>query len=177
MYDSNPEYGFCSLDVVSMFDNLSMDAVRFVLTKMNLCVENQSVVSIRRLMDLITIDSDIFDTFKYRSPTIPPSTPEYYHQRKGIFMGGNTSSIYADIFMNYSVVQMKGDLERLGVKIVRKYVDDFLLYLPKVNFSAVLELFKSNTALDFTIEEPVDGCIPYLDFLVKDQNGILTTQW
>lgn len=160
-----------------MFDNLSMDFVKNVISSMNLCVENNCVISLKRLLDLINLDSNLFDLFHYKSPTFPPSPPRYYHQRKGIFMGGNTSSIYADLYMNYCVVQMKKELAELDVKIVRKYVDDFLLYLPKRNFEAVLELFKAKTSLDFTLEAPIDGHLPYLDVLIKDRNGILTTQW
>lgn len=37
IYNSNPDYGFCSLDVVSMFDNLSMPVhmKEFVMSEIN----------------------------------------------------------------------------------------------------------------------------------------------
>lgn len=177
VYRGDPEYGFCSLDVVSMFDRLSMDLVKKAIFLLDMRIGKECVVSRSRLLELVDVDAKILNVFRYVSPTIPSSPATYVHQCKGIFMGGNTSTAYADIYMSVCVSHMQAELESLGVLLLRKYVDDFLLYLPKRNFAAVLELFQRVTQLDFTIEEPVNGRLPYLDVMLNDVAGELTTTW
>lgn len=176
-YRGDSEYGFCSFDVVSMFDNLSMELVKGVISQLDMRVDEDVMVSSTRLLALVDADADIFDAFRYTSPSVPSSPAQFIHQRKGIFMGGNTSTCYADLYMSHCVARMRKELKSLGVLLVRKYVDDFLLYMPKRNFLAALELFQSVTKLAFTIEEPIDGRLPYLDVMLVDKDGQLATTW
>lgn len=177
VHRADSEYGFCSLDVVSMFDRLSMDLVKQVIRELDMRVDDDCLVSRVRLLNLVDVDSQVLDAFRYVRPTVPPSPAKFFHQRQGIFMGGNTSSAYADLYMSVCVARMQADLASLGVLLLRKYVDDFLLYLPKQNFGAVLALFQRVTQLEFTIEEPVEGQLPYLDVMLKDVDGQLFTTW
>lgn len=43
-------------------------------------------------------------------------------------MGGNTSNLYADIYLIYCLTPISTKLKALGVLMVRKYVDDLLIY-------------------------------------------------
>lgn len=92
-------------------------------------------------------------------------------------MGGNTSTIYADIYISYKLSLIRGRLERLGVRLMGKYVDDFILYMPRKNALKVLALLTSITGLQFTVEYPnYKEELPYLDLLVATNNQ-LTTPW
>lgn len=92
-------------------------------------------------------------------------------------MGRNTSSLYADLYLSFYIAYCRADLMSLGVVFIRKYVDDFLLYMPKANFHMVPGLLKKATGLDYTIEEPVEGVLAYLDLLIRDVDGCLRTSW
>lgn len=176
IYNSNPSYGFCSIDVVSMFDAISMPKVLHILSQLGMNFKD-GIININMLLDLVKLDCNLLDYFKYVSPTSPASLPRYICQRQGIFMGGNTSTLYADLFMSFYIAKMKFRLNNLGVLLIRKYVDDLLLYMPKVNFPKVVALFHEVTGLDYTLETPVNGCLPYLDLMILDLNGKLSTTW
>lgn len=93
-------------------------------------------------------------------------------------MGGNTSTIYADIFISYKLSLIRGKLEKLGVRLIKKYVDDFIMYMPRKNVSKVLGLLRSITGLQFTVEYPnCKGELPYLDLMVVNNSGQLITRW
>lgn len=90
-------------------------------------------------------------------------------------MGGNTSTIYADLYMSYCISRVKDQLDALEVKLMRKYVDDFLFYLPKAN--RVLSLMERATKLKFTIELPVNGVLPFLDLQLVEVDNELRLRW
>lgn len=102
----------------------------------------------------------------------------YFRQKKGVPMGGNTSNIYADMYMSYRISLIRSKLKGLGVFLIRKYVDDFLLYLPRANIKRVLKLLEQGTRLAYTVECPnAKGELAYLDLLIVDFGQKLTTRW
>lgn len=60
-------------------------------------------------------------------------------------MGGNTSNIYADVYMSYKLSLIRHKLIQFGVKLIRKYVDDFLIYMPRANIRKVVSLLEECT--------------------------------
>lgn len=173
VYDDDSSYGFCSLDVVKMFDNIPMDKLYKIILTMGMRF-NGGAVNAEALVELMRLDCELLDFLKFSSPRKSgDKSVKFYHQRKGIPMGGNTSSIYADLFMSFCMSKIKFQLDALGVKLTRKYVDDFLFYLPKKNFKKLSLPMEEATGLDFTLEEPLDGVLPFLDLQIVDKGGVV----
>lgn len=156
VYDGDPSYGFCSIDAVKMFDNIPMGEVYKIIYQLGtrFCA---GMVNAKSLVGLMKLDCEFPDYLKFKSPRRGVKETQYFHQRKGISMGGNTSTAYADLYMSYALAKAKGSFDSLGVKLMRKYVDDFLFYLPKANYDALLVLMERITCLKYTIEVPKDG--------------------
>lgn len=115
-------------------------------------------VNIKALIELISMDVNLFDYFKFISPLgTPKSSIRYYHQRLGIPMGGNTSSIYADLYMSYHLSKMGDLLDKYGIKLIRKYVDDYLLYLPRNLLPRFIADYSNLTNLEFTMDYPKEN--------------------
>lgn len=70
--------------------------------------------------------------------------------------------------MSYCVSQIKDKLDALGVKLMKKYVDDYLFYQPKSNFDRLLTLMEEATKLEYTIELPIEGVLPFLDLKIVE---------
>lgn len=154
-----------------------MNGVRSVIKNLDMRFPS-GLVNLPLLMKLVNMDSNFFDFFKYTSSSLQaPPLARYFHQKTGIFMGGNTSTLYADLFTSYHVSRLSHELKNLGVLLIRKYVDDFLIYAPKKNFNKIVELISSSTGLEFTIELPQNGFLPYLDLHIRDIDGCLSTKW
>lgn len=185
-YVPNSENIFFSIDVKSMFDEIPVRGVKEIVKhrlhphfKHEDLKKKETDYSINSniLCELISLDSDLFDYFRYISPASHNSQPLYYRQRKGIPMGGNTSNLYADLYMSYHISRVSAALKELGVLLIRKYIDDFLLYAPQRNVDAIMEVIRKQTRLEYTCELPENGTIPYLDVLVRDHGDHITTTW
>lgn len=93
-------------------------------------------------------------------------------------MGGNTSSNYADLYMSHQLSMLGNLYETYGIRLIRKYVDDFFLYISKDKIQDFVKDYSAITGLDFTIEEAnVQGELPFLDVLIIDRKGELRTRW
>lgn len=180
------DYIYFSIDVVSMFDEIPIGGVKEIVAHRlhpHFTYEhkggNESTFSVNNelLCDLIRLDSDLFDYFRHISPETQNSKPQYFRQRKGIPMGGNTSNLYADLYMSYHLSRVNSALSALGVILMRKYVDDFLFYAPSKNVEAIMKVIKKQTRLEYTAELPEDGVLPYLDLLITNHGSHLTTSW
>lgn len=184
-------YGLFSIDVVSMFDKIPMPGVIGVISK-RLSMDcslpyktDQGVVhrfpvtvSLPVLCSLIHHDCSTFNTFRYDSPRSSRRVKSrFISQLCGIPMGGNTSNPYAGVYMDYYISVMKPELDALGVVLVRKFVDDLLIYAPLRNAESVRALFCRVTQLDYTLELPVDGCLPFLDLLFMDDGANMRCRW
>lgn len=136
IYSGDPAYGFCSLDVVSMFDNIDMASVISSVKQLD-PIYSGGRINIAKLVELIELDCGLLDYFRYTSPLPSVSSVDapatsssrhrYYRQIRGIPMGGNTSSLYADLVMSRLIAQCRALLQSIGVIYIRKYVDDFLV--------------------------------------------------
>ncbi|CAB0012424.1 unnamed protein product [Nesidiocoris tenuis] len=63
--------------------------------------------------------------------------------------------------------------------MVRRYVDDLFLVLPRTQVEDTLALFNEyHEKLRFTCEREVDGRLPFLDLLViRDESGLVSVDW
>lgn len=187
VHEVNSAKVFFSLDVERMFDNIPMEGPMVIVSDhLNLEFSEERVngvdsfgrVNRRVLLSLIQMDTALFDFFKYVSPRLSKrSEVSYYRQRKGIPMGGNTSSIYADLYMGFYLAQMDAELKGLGVTLNRKYVDDLLFYGPLENIPAVISLLRKYTKLDYTLDLPEGGVLAYLDLQILDIGDSVSIKW
>lgn len=76
VYDGNIGYCFCSIDVVSMFDNIPMKKVIKVMQNLGNQISN-GYVNMDTLLSLVNMDVNIFDYFKYEVKTVGM----YFHKK------------------------------------------------------------------------------------------------
>jgi hypothetical protein len=90
-----------------------------------------------------------------------------FYQKDGLPMGNRLSGILADIFIQKVVDELTCAM--LPVPILYRYVDDLLVFgRDESDARTTLESFNSNCyGIKFSLELPVDGSLPYLDFSVK----------
>lgn len=177
VYSGDPAYAFCSVDVVSMFDNIRMEHVIDIISILNPAIP-EGVVDIDELINLVYLDCQYFNYMRFKSPDLDSKDRiRYYRQLGGIPMGGNTSTSFSDLFMGFYLGMCKAKLKTIGVKFTRKYVDDILIYVPISNMNLLIEILQGTTGLDFTLEKSVNGVLSYLDIMIYDIDGVLTTSW
>lgn len=65
VYDPDPAYCFLSIDVIKMFDEIPMSAVCNVIKALDAQVDFGCYVNISLLLDLVSLDCDLFNYFQY----------------------------------------------------------------------------------------------------------------
>ena len=91
----------------------------------------------------------------------------FYTQTDGVAMGGPTSSVVAEIYMQ------KHDNDALTTfqeppKAYERYVDDTFCIIKRQNLQLFHEHLNSiHHSIKFTIEEEKENCLPFLDTLIK----------
>lgn len=91
-----------------------------------------------------------------------------YQQKRGLPQGGVTSPLYATIVVDHNLKKIMHRLRvQYGVRFVRKYVDDFLFYLPADKIDGLKNCLRENMCLDFTVEreEVNDLGVPFISYL------------
>lgn len=158
-----------SFDVISLFPSIPVDfAIDVIKNKWE------------EIEKLTTIPKDLFFKilqfcikenryFKYKD--------KIYTQRKGLPMGSPASPIVADIVMEKL---LETCIQRLDCKpkILTKYVDD-LFGIVKTN--AINEMLEElncfHTQIKFTLEQEINGQLPYLDTLEIRSGNKLKIDW
>lgn len=176
VYDPDSTDVFYSMDVVSLFDKVPLDLLCLTIEKLGAAVDRGFIDHVC-LMELVSLDLYHLNLFSFRLNGVAKSKKMFYEQVNGIPMGGNTSTVYADIYLSYHL-SMLGDLRvRYGIKFIRKYVDDFLVYGSRGSISRFISDYSALTKLAFTVEHMVDGRLPFLDMVLVVQDRMLTTSW
>ncbi|XP_062716065.1 uncharacterized protein LOC134291828 [Aedes albopictus] len=103
---------------------------------------------------------------------------KYYQQTFGTAMGSPLSPILADYVMEDLLDTVTQQLS-FSIRVLKKYVDDLFLVLPKTEVQSTLAAFNNyDQHLQFTVEDEKDGALPFLDTLVMHHNdGSVSTQW
>lgn len=174
VYVGDGTYVFCSVDVVSMFDNINMNHVVKILSMLDPRIP-EGQIDMEELLNLVHLDFEFLNYFKYHD--VSKNDTQYYRQVGGIPMGGNTSNAYADLYMRHYLIQCRKELELLDVKLVRKFVDDMLFFLPRCNVSKLVPTLRKVFGLDFTLSEAKDGILPFLDLKIHIEDNFLSTSW
>ena len=155
-----------SLDVQSLFTNVSIDGVLTIITDL-IMKENLDVgLPVDQLTKLIRICTSqvqfLFDG-------------SFYTQIDGVAMGSPLGPILADIFMGHLEGKIATTLEELP--FYRRYVDDtFVVVENDRQLSILLELMNSLHAnIQFTVEREVNRQLSFLDVhLTRNMDGSLT---
>ena len=156
-----------SFDVKSLFTNVPIDAV-LKITKKRLdddtTLQDRSTLTPDEIIKLLRVCLTT-TYFQYDG--------EFYEQLDGAAMGSPVSPVIANIFMEH--------FESLAVdstvRFWRRYVDDIFCFIKRDKVQGTLDHLNSFfSSISFTVEEEQEGCLPFLDVMVKrNHNGTFTT--
>lgn len=102
-----------------------------------------------------------------------------YLQLFGLPMGSPISSILAQYVMD-KLTKVTLNKFNFPIPFCKRYVDDYLLSIPKNKTQSVLDTFNNyNNHIQFTIEiENTDKAVPFLDTLIiRGSDNIIKTNW
>jgi len=161
-------YVLVSLDVKSMFSNLTFDLVERAFEFF--AGEFQPVfdISIDMLLELIKF---MFDStfFKYKN--------KFFSQLKGSAMGNPASPAIAEICMEF-VIQSAIRFLNFELPFIHIYVDDICTAIPANRMSDMLMVFNSiDSNIEFTGEIEKLGGLPFLDTFLMRDNRKVVAKW
>ncbi|CAD6216056.1 GSCOCG00011260001-RA-CDS, partial [Cotesia congregata] len=121
--------------------------------------------------NLITLVNFCFDSSYFTFQN------EIYQQLEGSSMGNPASPSLANIVMNY-VINKAVDILNFNIPLLKLYVDDTLLLIPKDKVDEVFRCFNSiNDKIKFTMEVEIEGRLPFLNLVVIREEERLITDW
>lgn len=159
-----------SFDVKSLFTNVPRDlAIETIKSEWDSSIAQHTPVPLDVFIELIHLIMDS-GYFQFGG--------KIYRQIEGMPMGNCLSPSIADLVMEYVINTAITKLSTRP-KIIIKYVDDLFLIVKKRDISQTMDIFNSiHRSIQFTCEKECNGCLPYLDVLVKrKEDGSICTQW
>jgi hypothetical protein len=156
----------CSFDVKSLFTSVPRDMVLKAL--------REKLKNDNTLLDRTILTPDQICTlidFCMQS-TFFQFGNEFYEQNSGLAMGSSLSPILAEIYMQAFEKNVLKKCPKKPILIVR-YVDDYLvIFDSELNIDDLLLTFNSeHQNIELTMEMENEGQIPFLDMLLKRENG------
>lgn len=188
-----------SWELLQYYDTNIYDTVKFSEELQSTILRDDEDITIYDIKEMFnTINTDILmeiierhiDQRKYNKDTIMDMVKYdikeanwilndgiLYKQNKGIPMGSPTSTIYAKIYTDYFIMINKKELERNGLRILRKYVDDILIIHKKGCEEEIRSILEKEMMLGIKMEDKgID--VDYLDITILTQsNGSIETKW
>ncbi|XP_062708964.1 uncharacterized protein LOC134288363 [Aedes albopictus] len=164
-----PDHVLVSFDVVSLFTNIPKELViRSILHRWP-DISRGTRINLDLFLEMVELCINN-SYFCFRG--------KFYQQTFGTAMGSPLSPILADYVMEDLLESVTKKL-KFNVRVLKKYVDDLFLVLPKPEVQNTLEAFNQyDNHLQFTIEMEKDGTLPFLDSLVVRHNDqSVTTKW
>ncbi|XP_055543405.1 uncharacterized protein LOC129728952 [Wyeomyia smithii] len=143
-----------SLDVVSLFTNVPRELVtRMIIERWR---EVDTKINLDLFLEAISFCMES-SYFQYKN--------QQFKQIYGTTMGSPLSPILADIALDSVIDRALTELP-FTVPIIRKYVDDLFLAVPKDMVPKVLDVFnRQEPRLQFTVEVEKEGKLPFLDMI------------
>ena len=97
----------------------------------------------------------------------------FYRQVEGLGMGIAHAPMLANGWLSSFDNLIKGD-----VGLYSRYMDDVITVCEKESIDSKLkEINQLHSMLQFTVEQEKDGCLPFLDMLIHNKGGILSSEW
>ena len=162
-------YDFATLDINSMYDNINIHRVLDIIHEFHNNTNKNISVNYDNLKKLIEIDCKILNYFEYNK--------NIYLFKKGIPMGGNTSPIYADIYTTYRISKAIGKLKNLGIILIRKYVDDILIFGPRHNIQRIKDVLQETLKMDLDLNHEPKKSTIFLDMEIRYENNKISMLW
>lgn len=149
-----------SFDVESLFPSVPLEKTLNVL-KNHLGRKNIN----KNLKEMIMKAAELSmhqNQFQYKN--------RYYKQKSGLAIGNPLSPTMASLFMMHFENKIK--TRSWFPRIYCRYVDDIYAIIKKKEVENVyMKLNEQFPEIKFTVETEIDGKLPFLDLLVKNENG------
>ncbi|XP_058977227.1 uncharacterized protein LOC131801989 [Musca domestica] len=158
-----------SFDVVSLFPSIPIDlGIQIIDERWE---ELKEYTNMTKGLFLSILKFCIKDNryFKYDD--------KIYKQKKGLPMGSPASPVVADIVMEKLLDTC---MEKLTTKpkILTKYVDDLFVITGEDAINDTLNILNSfSNNIKFTMEDEMNGCLPYLDTIIYRKKDKLELDW
>ena len=161
-------YVLLSLDVISLFTNVTMDLVlESLYRRINKFIPNSQFPFREIIVAIEFIFNNLYFVFNNK----------VYKQIKGCPMGLEPSPIFADLVMDDLERECLSKLDFQPLFFLR-YVDDVITCVPKNKVQYMLDIFNGyDDNLKFTYEIENNHEISFLDVLLIRENNRLITNW
>ncbi|XP_055590862.1 uncharacterized protein LOC129742949 [Uranotaenia lowii] len=164
-----PDHILVSFDVVSLFTCIPRDLVlRNIIYNWDAIKKNTNI-NLDMFLEIVNFCMSC-SYFRFKN--------KFYQQTYGTAMGNPVSSPIADFVMESLLDNVTRTLD-FQIPILRKYVDDLLLALPREHVEQVREKFNQyHPKIQFTVEIESDYRLPYLDLiLIRQPDQSIKTEW
>ena len=153
-----------SFDIVSLYTNVP------VREAIDVCAD--------LLFNHVLISGVDKDTFKVLATlascdVVISTHVGYYKQVEGLAMGSSPAPMLANGWLSSYDNVIKGNSP-----LFYRYMDDIITICEKDKIDTKLtEINKLHPNLKFTMEIENNGCLPFLDMLIHNDNGLLSSSW
>lgn len=162
-------YVVVSLDVVSLFTNISLDlTITIIEEEWDRCKLHTNIPR-EEFIDIIRF---LFQSnyFTYQG--------KFYSQIFGCPMGSNLSPILANIVMS-NLIKTSINKLTFSIPFLYQYMDDLILAVPHTGKEEILQIFNDyNQHIKFTIEEENQSSVPFLDTrVIRTTDNVIKLDW
>lgn len=162
-------YVIISLDVVSLFTNLSIKLVKKSLEKKWNLIQQHTNLNKTEFWKVIEF---IFESNVFLFDN------NVYLQKFGVPMGNCISPILSTYVLEDLIEISLGKLS-FSVPFLKRYVDDILTAVPQDKIDETLKVFNAyDVNLQFTVETETANSVPFLDMrVIRTSINTLITEW
>lgn len=158
-----------SLDVVSLFTNISLERTVTVIEENWQLVAAHTPIPRKTFIDIIEF---LFGSnyFSFNNTV--------YSQKFGCPMGSNLSPVLANVVISDLLHKSIPKLT-FQLPFIYQYVDDLIMSIPEDREDEILEVFCSyDSHIKFTVEKEDNRSVPFLDTkVVRGPDNVITLDW
>lgn len=163
------DYTLISLDVVSLFSNITLNMVIKVVTDKWNNIKKHTSLGLEEFTSLLVF---VFDT-SYCS-----FDGKFYKQLQGSPMGSVLSPVLAQYIMDH-ILDLVIPTLNYNLPFIKKFVDDIICAIPHNECENIIKVFNEfDDHIKFTIEIESNNRIPFLDtLLIKTNDNVIILDW
>lgn len=154
-----------TVDINDMYNNINHCELMIIIGKLI----NRNKYNYEILMKLIRFDIQDINYFVIND--------NIYKQSNGVPMGASTSSIYAEIYLDFKLNSIITYLKSIGVKKLIKYADDYFIVCNEKLISEVKYTMEQVFNIGTKMTEPINKTITFLDVEIIYKNCEIRTKW